>query len=300
MSATRALSIFGMGMMIWATAASAGSRVAEEIAREEARWIPSGSIFSMGIPDKRSAQSRSDTLPVQEDDTTGFPWSVGVGVELASPVIVDMPGRPRLFAHGDFSFSFDTEEPVVSFGDPGLPPVSTGGATASIEGIENVGTAVRVESKPLVLSGGLGVVFEFEAFDRDYRVRPSLEWMYRRDSMQAILGGGENETAGSACGPCRTLFIDVQREKGYHSLGPGIELEVDAARAGDFLVGFYGSFRAYRILGDRKADLIATGSWQRTDGQPTTRADTVMRARYDRDPWHYRFGFGFRLLWSPE
>lgn len=299
MRANRAALLLVMGSVLSAMSASAES-AAERREREEARWVPSAALFSMGIPDKRSASSISDTLSPQEGDSTGFPWSVGVGVDLASPVIADVAGRPRLFAHGDVSFSFDSQEPVVSFGDPGLPPQSIGGANASIEGIENVGTAVRVEAKPLVLSGGMGVVFSFEAFDRAYRVRPSLEWMYRRDTMKAVLGGGENEIAGSSCGPCRTLFIGVEREKGYHSLGPGIELEVDAARAGDFLVGFFGSFRAYRILGDRKADLIAAGAWRRTDGQPTARADTVFRARYDREPWHYRFGFGFRLLWSPE
>lgn len=267
------------------------------------RWIPGGSIFTMGIPDERSARASSDTLPQEvTGDSTGFPWSVGLSAELASPVLAEIAGRPRLYIHGDFSYAVDSEEPVVSTGDPGAPPSIPATATATtVETIENIGAAVRVEAKPLVLSGGVGAVFSFEAWERSFRVRPSLEWIYRRDSINSVLGGGETENPNStACTPCRTLFVDAQTEKGYHSLGPGVELEVDAARAGDFLLAFYGSFRAYHILGDRKADLDTVGAWQRTDGLPTSRPDTVFRTRYEREPWHYRFGLGLRFLWSPE
>ncbi len=158
---------------------------------------------------------------------------------------------------------------------------------------------------PVVLSGGIGSVIYFEAFEREFRLRPTLEWMYSRDTMKTVLGGGEIEGAGpntNDCAPCRTLFIKTQTEKGYHSLGPGIELEADVGRAGDFLVGFYGTFRAYYLVGDRKPNLRSTGSWTRTDnGQPsTTRADTTFVTRYEREPRHYHFGTGLPVLWSPE
>ena len=273
---------------------------ASRLKQRSERWVPAGSIFTMGMPDKRVAQASSDTMPDQEGDSTGFPWSLGLSGEIATPVIADLPGRPRLYAHGDVSWAFDTEEPVVSSGDPGAPPFSPSSANPVVETIENVGSAVRIEAKPLVLSGGVGAVFSFEAFERDFRLRPSIEWIYRRDTINTVLGSGENEVAGNLCGPCRTLFIQAQTEKGFHSLGPGIELEVDAARTGDFLIGFFGAFRAYRVLGDRKADLVSTGAWERTDGQPTARADTVFRTRYEREPWSYRFGLGIRFLWSPE
>ena len=282
-----------------ASTAPSGSAAADGSA-EDARWIPAGSIFSMGIPDRRTARAFSDTSGPQEGDSTGFPWMIGGSLEIATPVLADVPGRPRLFAHADVGYAFDTEDPVTSQGDPGNPPRVTG-RVPSEESIENVGSSVRVEAEPLVLSGGIGAVFHFEAFERDFRFRPSLEWMYRRDRMRTILGGGETELVGTTlCGPCRTLFIDAQTEKGYHSIGPGLELEVDAARAGDFLLGFYGSFRAYKILGDRRADLVSRGSWQRTDGLPTARPDTLFFTQYEREAWHYRFGAGLRFMWSPE
>ena len=175
------------------------------------------------------------------------------------------------------------------------------GPPFTVNTIENLGATVRAEAQPLVLSGGTGVIFRFEPWDRVIYLRPSIEWMYQRDRIRTFLGAGENELEGqNVCGPCRTLYIDAQTEKGFHSVGPGIDLEIEAARAGDFLVGVYSSFRALAIVGDRKADLNPVGQWERTDGQPTARDDTQLFTRYERETWHYRFGVGIRFSWLPE
>lgn len=270
----------------------------------ERRWIPSASLFTTGSVEDRTGQMSSDTSPSLDGDTHGLSWSFGLTMDIASPVVLDLPVEPRFYAHADVGYTYDVEDPLVTEGDPGFPPFLSPGFT-NIFNIERVGSTVRAEAKPLLLAGGIGGVFAFEAFERGFRLRPTLEWMYQRDTMKNILGGGEIEIQGPGerdCDPCRTLFVKTQTEKGYHSLGPGIELEADVGRAGEFLVGFYGSFRAYYLVGDRKANLRSTGSWTRTDnGQPsTTRADTTFITRYEREPWHYRFGFGLRVLWSPE
>lgn len=270
----------------------------------DSRWIPSASLFSTGHVEQRYAQEDSDASPDIDGDSLASMWSFGLTADLASPVILDVSGRPRLFSHADVGFAYGVEDPVVSEGDPGDPPVLILGSNA-LGGILHRGSSVRAEGKPLILSGGLGSEFAFEAFERGFRVRPTLEWMYHRDTIKNTLGGGEVEVAGSeatACNPCRTLFIKTQTEKGFHSIGPGIELEADIGRAGQFLVGFYGNFRALYIVGDRKVNMRSTGSWTRTDnGQPSTvRADTTFVTRYEREPWHYRFGAGIRFLWSPD
>jgi len=298
-------------VLVWAAlhAASAASQAAQRVdpiddrpregrTPEERRWVPGVSFFSMGLPEDRSALAMSGSLGREKGESVGFPWSVGGSLELATPVLADVPGRPRLYVHGDVGYAFDVDDPVLSSGDPGEPPRVTGNPQ-TVQGIENVGQSIRVEAVPLVLSGGVGAVMQFDVWDRTYRLRPSLEWIFRRDEIESILGAGENVVGGSQCGPCQTLFLRSQTEKGFHSLGPGIELEVDAARAGDFLVAFFASGRVFRILGDRKAELTTTGTFERTDGQPSTTADSF-RIRYEREPWHYRFGVGVRLMWSPE
>lgn len=273
----------------------------ESEAREKARWIPGASIFSMGNPEKREARASSDALDDLSGKSTGFPWAVGGSAEIASPVVVDIPGRPRFYFHADVAYATEGEDVVLSQGDPG--PTSIFGTVPVVQSIRGVGQAIRTEIKPLLLTGGIGTVWSFEAFDRTFRVRPSVEWMYQRQTVKAILGAGENEGVDPAlCEPCRLLFIESETEKGYHSVGPGLELEMVAGRAGDFLLSFYASGRAYRILGPRKANAGGRGLWQRTDGLPTTRPSptTDFRATFKRRTWHYRFGFGLRFSWLPQ
>jgi hypothetical protein len=243
----------------------------------------------------------SEPLLDRDGQTLGLPWSVGGTLDLASPVLLDVPGKPRFFTHADVGWTYDQEDPVVTRGDPGEPPTLPPNQTVAVA-ITGVGGSVRAEAKPLVLSGGLGTVLAFQAFDRDFRVRPTLEWMYRRDTIKNTLGGGEVEGTGTSCTPtCRVTYIKNQNEKGFHSLGPGVEVETDVGRMGDFVVGFYGAFRAFYVVSDRKANMESRGEWTRLDnGQPSTRQDTIFRTRYEREPWHYRFGVGLRILWSPE
>lgn len=314
MSRTRAIGalVAVLGMQLLAVTSLADdpsdARRSPDARREDAaRWMPGASFFSMGLVEERSATTSNEVLGTQRGDTVGFPWSVGGSLELASPVVADLPGRPRLYVHADVAYAFDTDDPVASTGDPGEPPafLSPNDANQVVEAIENLGSAARVEAEPLVLSGGVGAVFELERWDRTFRIRPSLEWIYRRDSVKTVLGLAEVENSDDPrnpgkCDPCRTLFLEAQTEKGYHSLGPGLEIEAEAGRFRDLLLSVYASGRAYRILGDRTAEIVQAGAWVRDDGLPTSRADTVHRVRYEREPWHYRFGVGLRFLWSPE
>ncbi len=292
---------------------SAGAQSANDLTEDQSRarrngqtaeaqqWIPSVSLSFAGLPENRSAKADSDTSGFQDGESVGFPWTVGGDLEIASPVIYSHRLKPRITMHAGAGGVFDSEDPVTSIGEPGLPPLESPFQSVP-EAIENIGSAVRVQAKNWILNGGVGVLLELEALDRKIYLRPSLEWTYRKDEVRAILGGGEAESLTSAglCNPCRTLFIEAETEKGYHSLGGGLEAEVDGTRVGDFELRFYLSGRFYRVLGDRKTSLSASGSWVRSDGLPTSRPDTVFDVEYERDPWHYRFGAGIRLLWMPE
>jgi len=270
------------------------------------RWIPGGSFFTMGLVQDRDAttSTESGTRGRNNGDSLGFPWTIGGSLELLTPTLPgfeDVAGRPRFFVHGDIAYGMDSEDPVVSEGDPGDAPVQDLPPPGAPAAYRNQGSSVRAEAKPLVLSGGLGLAFDFEAWDRKFRVRPTLEWLYQRDTMKIALGAVENEgTGNNLCGPCRTTFIKQQTEKGFHSIGPGIDIDVEAARAGNFLVTFFTSGRIYSIVGDRKAQLNATGSWTNDDGSPTTAPDETFYTEYKRERWHYRFGMGIRFMWMPE
>jgi hypothetical protein len=276
---------------------------AEEGPPADKRWIPSISLTSAGLPEDRKAEAESDISGYQDGESVGFPWSIGSEVGLASPVLSRSMFKPRLIIHAGTAYVLDGNDPVSTVGDTGNPPAENP-FQPDPDSIENQGSAVKVQAKEWVLTGGVGALFELEAFDRTFFLRPSLEWMYRKDEIQTFLGAGEGETldADGNCAPCRTLFIDSQTEKGYHSLGAGLEASIDGGRMGDFLARFFASARVYHILGDRKTSLNTTGTWLLPDGSPSSRVPptTTFNARYEREPVHYRVGVGLQLLWQPE
>ncbi|CAM9870111.1 unnamed protein product, partial [Discosporangium mesarthrocarpum] len=266
-------------------------------------WQPGLSIFTAGLPEERAAEANTEFEGFQDGESTGLPWSVGAGLELASPPLFDAPVKPRLLVHAEFAYVLDSNDPVTSVGDPGGRPSVSPFFPAPIS-IEGQGVALKAQAKPWVLTGGIGSQVEFELFERTVYVRPTLEWMYRRDTLQAIVGAGEGEVLDGSgnCNPCRVLYIDAEREKGYHSLGAGLDASIDAGRAGPMLARFFTTFRVYHILGDRKAELAESGTWELEDGSPSTRVPPTssFTGRYEREPVHYRVGAGFRVLWSPE
>jgi hypothetical protein len=278
-----------------------GVASADEDSPEDNRWIPSLSIYTAGLPEDRKASADSEVSGFQDGESVGFPWSVGGEVAIASPVLGSSKLKPRIFVHGGAGYVRDSKDPVSSVDDPGDPPFVPP-FQPDPESVENQGSVVKAEAKPFVLTGGIGTILEVAAFDRTFYLRPTLEWMYRRDTIQGILGAaeGENLDINGNCDPCRILYINAQTEKGYHSLGAGLEAGIDGGRMGDFEVRFFASGRVYHILGDRKTAISPAGEWMTTDGSPTSRPDTVYNIRYEREPVHYRVGIGMRFLWQPE
>ena len=266
-------------------------------------WQPGITIFTAGLPEERAAEAVTTSQGFQDGESVGLPWSVGGGLELTSPPLLDAYGAPRLVAHAEFAYVVDSSDPVTTVGDPGGRPFVPDFFQSPLS-IEGQGAAIRAQAKPWVVTGGIGSQVEFELFDRKVYLRPSVEWMYRRDTIQGILGAGEGEVLDGSgnCDPCRLLFIDAEREKGYHSLGGGFDAGIDAGRSGPFLARFFTTFRVYHVLGDRKADLVADGTWFVEGGGPSERdpQTSTITGRYEREPLHYRVGAGFRVLWSPE
>ena len=91
--------------------------------------------------------------------------------------------------------------------------------------------------------------------------------------------------------------IDATRTEGFHSIGPGLELE--SARIGDAVLTVYATGRAYSLLGSRGFDLQTTESWENNVTTPPREPSTVT-STYERDPWHFSVGVGIRFLWRPE
>ena len=289
-------------VVVVASLFGARGALAEVGANADRVWIPSVALYMAGLLEDRKASADSEVSAFQDGDSISFPWSIGAEAALASPVLGSSKLKPRLIVHAGGGYVLDGLEPVTTVGDPGNRPTISPRQPNAVS-IENQGSGVQGQAKPWVLTGGFGTQIEFDVFERRVYLRPSLEWMYRKDTVHALLGAAEDEILdiNGNCGPCRILSIDAETEKAYHSLGAGIEASIDSGRLGGFLVRFFASGQVYHILGDRKTEFSPVGTWVRTDGAPSTRADPVteINVRYERDPLHYRFGMGLQFHWQP-
>ncbi len=280
------------------------------------RWVPGLSIVGLGHIQGRSGSIESPERGSHSGSTRSVFASLGLSAELSTPVLSFAPGRPRLFFHGDAALSFETEEPLINEGDPGeIVLKSVGGSVVTpVDGALGRGSATRVDTQSPIVSAGLGLACELPLGDRNLRLKPSVEWQWQKDRIRQLFGDVKsNGTDPDSCAKpsCRTLEIDATLTEGFHSLGPGLEIEIDAARIGDFILTVYASGRAYRLLGSRGFELETVGFWQTngtpnpTEGGPgippeTVRPPSTILSTYERDPWHYALGVGIRFLWRPE
>jgi len=317
---------------------SAGAAFAEGASRAKTaddRWVPAFSFYS-GAQVRNQEGRVSGPLqvevgvPERGDELAVFAFT-GMSLELSTPKLFSASG-PRFFAHVDASLSFDSDRPIAGEGNPGPIeyPVNTAGQTlelAPVTGMLGQGTSLHSEAKPLVLSAGAGLSFEFKALGRTLRIKPSLEYMWQETQASVEVGylvSTQVVTGSSVCSrvavpqvppgvaqPCASAFLSTSKTKAFHSLGPGIEIEMDTGRVGPVMLALYASGQAYRLLGDGEIDLNASEPLFLPDGfnplgtppgsLPAGVQDPVdVMGSVDLDPWHYRFGVGLRFRWLPK
>ena len=271
---------------------------------------------------------------------------VGMSLELSSPKLFTANG-PRIFGHVDSALSFDSDRPIAGEGNPGpitypTTPSGTPLDLAPVSGMLGQGTSLHSEAKPLVLSAGAGLSFEFEALGRTLRLKPSVEYLWQETSVTAEAGylvSTQVVNGADLCSraandrlppdfppgpePCASAFLSASRTKAFHSLGPGLEIEMDAGRMGPVTFALYASGQAYRMLGSAEIDLdlsesldipagfnpvyaggcpqtgscaiVSSGSLPAGTQDPVSLSGTV-----ELEPWHYRFGVGLRFRWLPK
>lgn len=271
--------------------------------REAGRWVPalSASSGASVVPQRDATVDSTARGRFAGDARSVFPY-VGLSAELMTPALAASAGRPRLFLHGDAALSFDSEQNIVQDGVPGaleipvLDPDGPGPAPPRVDiplgAIRGVGSATQAEVEPWVFSAGVGIAFSLEARGRTLRFKPSLEYRHEQTKLTTLVSAAESIADTGVC-PCRTGELSARKQESYHGIGPGLEVELDAARTGPFMLTVFISGQAYRTLSDRTIRLHAEGSFD--DGKPLAVESTVTR-----DPWSFRGGVGLRFRWLPE
>jgi hypothetical protein len=319
-SANRLLSgAAGCALLLLALSASGQELGPEE--NLDDRWIPALAIAS-GIAFQQQ-EARVESFDVTNDEPlqpadNGRDWAVtpyvGVNLELLSPVVDSLPGKPRFFVNAEFLPSFGASLDIakkgnpkgfeIPFGDfPQGPECPFGFGCYSEAQVGGTGSKTTVEVKVPTFAVHAGISFPVELFGRQLYVKPSFGWFrYRVHVDGRVLRAIKPE---EIIPDVRFVELEDGGNTNLNAIGPGLELELDVGRRGPVAPSLYFEGHAYRLLGDRKTDLSDSDSQQCEPGPGTTAfcpallppATYEANWRFKAKPWIYRIGMGMRFRW---
>jgi len=284
-----------VGLSLWMLFAVPSVAMAqdESVSRaQQPRWVPGLSVEVGLLSQSSEGTASSSEFPTASDNRLFLLPELRFGGELMTPAMSRLPGSPRLFARAALSVAFDGERFLTKEGDPPGLVIPPGAPSLTL--VRGTGHATLTEVHPLVVSGGLGIAWEFEALERTFRVKPSIEYRRIQVDVTAQLSAAATLSGGADC-PCRSIVLIAREDDSYHALGPGIEFEMDIGRSGPLLLSLFAAGAAYHSLGNERTVVAAAGTFDDVTATPANVSSTV-----DRDSWGYRAGIGFRLWWSPE
>lgn len=322
--------------------ACALSRSAAAQARDETeRWVPSFGITSGVIAQKADASSTSTGItylftsrsapnpftevvtvtevtnanvrpPTDGDDILITPF-VGGTLELMTPGLQSIPGKPRLFGHGDVAGAFGSERKVSREKSPSTlqDPLPIEPNTAE-EAVAGIGSETAAEVQPLLITAGGGIAWTLDAFGRRIRIKSSVE--YSREEIEltgkviravntdtGIIAQGT--TPGAVPRTDASFFgISLQSDETevFQGVGAGLEVEIDTGRAGPFMVALFANGKGLKILGDRKVEFSSTTTVSDPALVPNVPTDVTADWEFEKKPWSFGAGVGIRFRWLPE
>jgi len=302
---------------------------------ETQRWVPSFGLTSGVFAQKADASATStgltynfilrqnsfgqevDTVtqitdanlrpPVDGDDILVTPF-VGGTFELDTPGVQAWPGRPRLFVRGDIAGAFGTERKVAREKTPsGLPDPLPDQPYFAEEAVPGIGSETTAEVQPLTYSAGAGVAFTIDIGSRRLRIKPSIEYIHEQiDFTGAVIRAVNTDTgivAQQSITAKPSVFFGVTLQKDekqdFQGLGPGLEIEMDTARIGPFMLSLFTNGRGMKVLGDRKVEW--SDSTTVTDPAMIPNTTTFdANWEFEKKPWIFGGGVGIRFRWVPK
>ncbi|HVH16704.1 MAG TPA: hypothetical protein VNF72_00265 [Myxococcota bacterium] len=319
--------------------ASALARSAAAQARDETeRWVPSLGIASGVIAQKANASTDSTGLtynftsrrvvngqqvvtttpttnehlrpPTSGDDVLVTPF-VGGTLELMTPGLQSIPGKPRMFAHGDVASAFGSERKVSREKAPSTleDPLPTFPSSAE-EAVKGIGSETAAEVQPLLITAGGGIAWTLDAFGRRIRIKSSVEYQREEIDLTGKVIRAVNTDTGIQAQPpgipvgTDAAFFGVTLQGNetevFQGVGAGLEVEVDTGRAGPFMVALFVNGRGLKILGDRKIEFSNTTTVSDPALIPNVPTDVTADWEFEKKPWQFAGGVDIRFRWLPE
>jgi hypothetical protein len=257
--------------------------------------------------------------PGAGDDLMLTPFVAG-SVELMTPGLQMLPGKPRLFVRGDAGAAFGTERHLARERSPGSLPLGAvpGGNPLALDpgfiedAVSGIGSETTAETQPLTIAAGAGIAFSFDAFGRRFRIKPSAEYLREEvDFTGSVISAQLFDTGIQAFPPNITqkpaLFIPItlkgSESEVFQGVGAGLELEMDTARAGPFMITLFAGAQGVHLIGDTEVkfsdEQVLTNppftSPLRPNNQPISASWS-----FEKEPWMYSGGIGVRFRFVPE
>jgi hypothetical protein len=241
------------------------------------------------------------SVTISGDDLMVTPF-VGGSLELMTPGLTSLPGRPRLFVHGDAAASFSATRDLAKEGVPDAFAVAEDLRDEDFlkeSTILGQGSTTSAELRPLVISAGAGVAFTLEAWERRIRIKPSVEYLREEIEVKGVVHRAVQTRyvpapkAGDFLPDdpdgFRLIKLSGSHKQAFHGVGPGLEIELDTRRAGPFMLAVYASGNAYAFLGDRDVEFSDANEFEET-----------ATWRFEKNEWALRGFVGLRFRWVPE
>lgn len=283
-------------LLAWTSAALEGGE-----ADETKRWALGAAIAWGLIGQGSDASVSSSSLsapnppealrpPASGAETLLAPFAGG-SLELMAPRVLEDLGRPRVFAHVDLGaalgFSYDVAK-------EGTPASMSQQVTLTPEtSVPGQGSVTEAQVEPLMLSAGAGLAFSLDAGSWRVRIKPSFEYVRQEIEVKGTVHRAFSlEPSSLATTDFRLVRLAGRETRTYHGIGPGLEVEVDAARMHPFMLSVFLSGRAYALLGDLDVDF--------GDAEDDAYGSASASWRFRPENWLYRATMGIRLRWLPE
>jgi len=150
--------------------------------------------------------------------------------------------------------------------------------------------ATTSDADTVLYGASVGVSIPFEIGDWRISIKPSARYLKQKINFTGIVLDAEREVF-PGLPPTITVQLYGDDSLDVHAVGPGLEIEVDAARVGSLSASVFISGGAYNVLSDRSVSFSNTV--QDNQGEGVYRGFWTAKI----DPWIYRANAGFRVKW---
>ncbi len=239
-----------------------------------------------------TASSAIVQSPVADTDLLQSPV-IGTDLEVMTPRFVDTLGRPRGFVHVGLALALPQEHQVARVRAPGEYALPPGSYIPPVDfdetQIVGQGSAVLTMRDRLLVTAGAGLAFTADWGERRIRIKPSIEYLRSRVSVQGFTQRAVDLNDGALNGTLasfRRIILTQNASLDLHGLGPGIEVEADARSAGPLMLTVYANMNAYAWLNDTSVQFQSQNGY----------GETAMYS-FDTQKWTLRAAAGLRFRW---